>query len=142
MAVATPTPKPSCGRLTPRVTQCAPPGGCHPEMLLVAQNIPTKTKVGWGSGTEGSSKAAVIPSRFPSMFAEACMGYGEGLNHHAHNALLLCNRAARRCKLGHYEKVVEDCSTALVVPLSYSTARLRRADSNAKVTTTTESMQS
>ncbi|KAJ8459177.1 hypothetical protein OPV22_032103 [Ensete ventricosum] len=67
------------------------------------------------------------------MFAEACMGYGEGLNHHAHNALLLCNRAARRCKLGHYEKVVEDCSTALVVRLSYIPARLRRADSNAKM---------
>ncbi|URE32107.1 hypothetical protein MUK42_33184 [Musa troglodytarum] len=33
-----------------------------------------------------------------SMSAEACMGYGEDVNHDAHTALLLCNRAACWCK--------------------------------------------
>ncbi|WOL13924.1 inactive TPR repeat-containing thioredoxin TTL3 [Canna indica] len=66
-------------------------------------------------------------------FAEACVAYGDGLNHDAHNAVLLCNRAACRSKLGHYEKAVEDCNTALAVRPSYSKARRRRADCNAKL---------
>lgn len=66
-------------------------------------------------------------------FAEACVAYGDGLSQDPHNAVLLYNRATCRSKLGHYEQAIEDCSTALAVRPSYSKARLRRADCNAKV---------
>ncbi|XP_009383195.2 inactive TPR repeat-containing thioredoxin TTL3-like [Musa acuminata AAA Group] len=66
-------------------------------------------------------------------FAEACVAYGDGLSQDSHNAVLLYNRATCRSKLGHYEKAIEDCSTALAVRPSYSKARLRRADCNAKL---------
>ncbi|WOL06417.1 inactive TPR repeat-containing thioredoxin TTL3 [Canna indica] len=66
-------------------------------------------------------------------FAEACVAYGEGLNHDSHNAILLCNRAACCFKLGYYEKAIEDCNAALVVCPSYRKARRRRADCNAKL---------
>ncbi|CAL9117198.1 unnamed protein product [Musa textilis] len=66
-------------------------------------------------------------------FAEACVAYGDGLSHDSHNAVLLYNRATCRSKLGHHEKAIEDCSTALAVRPSYSKARLRRADCNAKL---------
>lgn len=69
-----------------------------------------------------------------SKFAEACIAYGEGLDHEPHNAVLLCNRAACRFKLGHYERALEDCGTAVRVSPSYYKARRRRADCNAKVT--------
>lgn len=68
-----------------------------------------------------------------SKFSEAFITYNEGLENDPYNAVLLCNRAACRSKLGQYEKAVEDCTTALNVRPSYSKARLRRADCNAKV---------
>lgn len=68
-----------------------------------------------------------------SKFTEACAVYNEGLEHDPYNSVLLCNRAACRSKLGQFEKAVEDCNVALIVQPSYSKARLRRADCNAKV---------
>ncbi|KAM7261665.1 hypothetical protein ACFE04_020742 [Oxalis oulophora] len=68
-----------------------------------------------------------------SRFSEACVAYGEGLEHDPYNSVLLCNRAACRSKLGQYEKAVEDCSTALNLRPRYTKARLRRADCNAKL---------
>lgn len=67
--------------------------------------------------------------------SEACVAYGEGLEYDPYNAVLLSNRAACRSKLEQFEKAIEDCNTALKVRPSYSKARLRRADCNAKVTT-------
>ncbi|XP_039118428.1 LOW QUALITY PROTEIN: TPR repeat-containing thioredoxin TTL4-like [Dioscorea cayenensis subsp. rotundata] len=68
-----------------------------------------------------------------SKFGEACIAYGEGLDHDAHNAILLCNRAACRSKLGQWEKAIEDCNAALNMRPSYTKARLRRADCNSKL---------
>lgn len=68
-----------------------------------------------------------------SRFSEACIAYSEGLENDPYNSILLCNRAACRSKLGQYEKAVEDCTAALHAQPSYSKARLRRADCNAKV---------
>ena len=68
-----------------------------------------------------------------SRYAEASLAYTSALEEVPYNSVLLCNRAACRSKLGQYEKAVEDCTEALKVRPSYSKARLRRADSNAKV---------
>lgn len=68
-----------------------------------------------------------------SKFSEACVVYSQGLQHDPHNSVLLCNRAACRTKLGQFEKAIDDCNAALNVLPSYSKARLRRADCNAKV---------
>lgn len=68
-----------------------------------------------------------------SRFSEACIAYGEGLDHEPYNSVLLCNRAACRSKLGQYEKAAEDCTAALNIRPTYSKARLRRADCNAKM---------
>ncbi|KAJ0041541.1 hypothetical protein Pint_26616 [Pistacia integerrima] len=66
-------------------------------------------------------------------FTDACIAYGEGLDHDRYNSVLLCNRAACRSKLGHFEKAIEDCTVALNMRPNYSKARLRRADCNAKL---------
>ncbi|KAL3514112.1 hypothetical protein ACH5RR_026829 [Cinchona calisaya] len=71
-----------------------------------------------------------------SMFSEASLAYTSALEEVPYNSVLLCNRAACRSKLGQFGKAVEDCSMALKVRPSYSKARLRRADSNAKVALT------
>ncbi|XVE83161.1 hypothetical protein DITRI_Ditri16bG0065400 [Diplodiscus trichospermus] len=68
-----------------------------------------------------------------SRFSEACLAYSEGLDHDPHNSVLLCNRAACRSKLGHFEKAIEDCTHALNVRPGYCKARLRRADCNSKL---------
>nr|XP_010937481.1 inactive TPR repeat-containing thioredoxin TTL3 [Elaeis guineensis] len=68
-----------------------------------------------------------------SKYGEACIAYGAGLDHDPQNSVLLCNRAACRSKLGHWEKAIEDCNVALSVRPLYSKARLRRADCNAKM---------
>ncbi|EOY16028.1 Tetratricopeptide repeat-containing protein, putative isoform 1 [Theobroma cacao] len=68
-----------------------------------------------------------------SKFLEACIVYGEGLEHDPYNSVLLCNRAACRSKLRQFEKAIEDCTAAFNVQPSYSKARLRRADCNAKL---------
>ncbi|PKA48883.1 Inactive TPR repeat-containing thioredoxin TTL3 [Apostasia shenzhenica] len=68
-----------------------------------------------------------------SKFEEATLAYGEGLNQDPHNAILLCNRAACRSKLGQWEKAIEDCNAALTLRPKYSKARLRRADCYAKL---------
>lgn len=64
---------------------------------------------------------------------EASVAYSEGLQYHPSNAILLCNRAACRLKLGHYEKAVEDCTSALEAQPNYLKALLRRAKCFAKM---------
>lgn len=66
-------------------------------------------------------------------YQEACVAYGEGLEHAPYNSLLLCNRAACQAKLNRCEKAIEDCNAALQVRPGYSKARLRRADCYAKM---------
>ncbi|CAH8356204.1 unnamed protein product [Eruca vesicaria subsp. sativa] len=68
-----------------------------------------------------------------SKFEAACVVYTEGLEQDPTNALLLCNRAASRFKLGMYEKAIEDSTLALNLQPSYRKARRRRADSYAKL---------
>ncbi|XP_076918552.1 inactive TPR repeat-containing thioredoxin TTL3-like [Bidens hawaiensis] len=86
-----------------------------------------KTKAVMGARSKGNGlfKAAE--------YSEACIVYGEGLDHEPFNSLLLCNRAACRSKLGQFEKAIEDCTMALNIRPSYSKARLRRADCNSKL---------
>uniref|UniRef100_A0A7I4F338 Uncharacterized protein n=1 Tax=Physcomitrium patens TaxID=3218 RepID=A0A7I4F338_PHYPA len=64
---------------------------------------------------------------------EASVAYSEGLQYNPSNAVLLCNRAACRIKLGHYEKAVEDCTSALEAQPNYLKALLRRAKCFAKM---------
>ncbi|MCO5567593.1 hypothetical protein L7F22_021287 [Adiantum nelumboides] len=66
-------------------------------------------------------------------FFEACAAYGEGLESDPYNAVLLCNRAACRSKIGQWEKAVEDCNAALEVQPNYTKAVLRRADCSLKL---------
>eukprot|EP00249_Psilotum_nudum_P021274 c28041_g3_i3 orf=546-3113(+) len=66
-------------------------------------------------------------------FFEACASYGEGLESDPRNAVLLCNRAACRSKLGQWEKAVEDCNAALNVQPNYTKALMRRANCNSKL---------
>jgi len=64
---------------------------------------------------------------------EASVAYGQGLLSNPSNAVLLCNRAACRSRLGQYEKAVEDCNAALDAQPHYTKALLRRAHSNYKL---------
>lgn len=66
-------------------------------------------------------------------YSEACSIYSEGLEYEPYNAVLLCNRAACRSKLGQFEKALEDCTLSLCLQPSYSKARLRRAHCNFKM---------
>ncbi|MCO5573829.1 hypothetical protein L7F22_027604 [Adiantum nelumboides] len=61
-------------------------------------------------------------------FFEALAVYAEGLESDPTNAVLLCNRAACRSKLGQWEKAVEDCDAALRVQPNYTKALMRRAN--------------
>ncbi|MCO5548208.1 hypothetical protein L7F22_001665 [Adiantum nelumboides] len=58
---------------------------------------------------------------------EALASYAEGLESDPTNAVLLCNRAACRLRLGQWEKAVEDCDAVLKAQPNYTKARLRRA---------------
>ncbi|XP_023762320.1 TPR repeat-containing thioredoxin TTL4 [Lactuca sativa] len=86
-----------------------------------------RIKVVMGARSKGNElfKAANYP--------DACIAYGEGLDHDPFNSVLLCNRAACRTKMGQFEKAVEDCTMALNIRPTYSKARLRRADCNFKL---------
>lgn len=64
---------------------------------------------------------------------EAAIAYGEGLQYNPTNAVLLCNRAACRSKLGLYEKAIEDCNAALDAYPNHLKALLRRGHSNSKL---------
>ncbi|XP_010453029.1 PREDICTED: inactive TPR repeat-containing thioredoxin TTL3 [Camelina sativa] len=66
-------------------------------------------------------------------FQEACAAYGEGLDHDSRNSVLLCNRAACLCKMGQFDRAIEDSTAALTLRPGYTKARLRRADCNAKL---------
>ncbi|KAL0333063.1 UNVERIFIED_CONTAM: Inactive TPR repeat-containing thioredoxin TTL3 [Sesamum calycinum] len=66
-------------------------------------------------------------------YSEASIAYGEGLSYDPYNAVLLCNRAACKTKLGQYQKALDDCNAALNARPNYSKARLRRADCYAKM---------
>lgn len=68
-------------------------------------------------------------------FSEACSAYGEGLKYDSSNSVLYCNRAVCWSKLGQWEQSVEDCNQALKIQPNYTKALLRRAVSNAKVST-------
>ncbi|KAH7297487.1 hypothetical protein KP509_26G071500 [Ceratopteris richardii] len=61
-------------------------------------------------------------------FFEALAVYAEGLESDPKNAVLLCNRAACRSKLGQWEKAVEDCDVVLRIQPNYMKALMRRAD--------------
>ncbi|XP_002966637.2 TPR repeat-containing thioredoxin TTL1 [Selaginella moellendorffii] len=81
------------------------------------------------------SKARAAGNDFfkAAKFFEACAAYTEGLELDPANAILLCNRAASRSKLGQWEKTLEDCNAALQVQPKYMKALLRRAHSYAKL---------
>eukprot|EP00250_Pteridium_aquilinum_P017663 c23726_g1_i3 orf=508-3402(+) len=64
---------------------------------------------------------------------EACAVYGEGLESDPTNAVLLCNRAACRSKLGQWEKAIEDCDAALIAQPNYIKALMRRAHCSTKL---------
>ncbi|MCO5561526.1 hypothetical protein L7F22_015146 [Adiantum nelumboides] len=66
-------------------------------------------------------------------FFEACAVYGEGLESDCMNAILLCNRAACRSKLGQWEKAIEDCDAALQAQPNYIKALMRRAHCSLKL---------
>lgn len=66
-------------------------------------------------------------------FFEACAAYGEGLESDPTNAVLLCNRAACRSKLGQWEKALEDCDAALTAQPKYIKALMRRANCSLKL---------
>ncbi|KAK6150428.1 hypothetical protein DH2020_015360 [Rehmannia glutinosa] len=53
-------------------------------------------------------------------YSEAVIAYGEGLSCDPYNAVLLCNKAACRSKLGQYEKAIEDCNAAINVRSAYN----------------------
>jgi tetratricopeptide (TPR) repeat protein len=93
-----------------------------------ANPVVRKARAVWAARSKGNDLFKA------SRFSEACVAYGEGLEHDPYNSVLLCNRAACRSKNGEFEKAVEDCNAALHVRPSYTKARLRRADCNAKVT--------
>jgi len=64
---------------------------------------------------------------------EASVAYSEGLQYNPSNSILLCNRAACMLKLGHYEKAVEDWTSASEAQPNYLKALLRRANFFVKV---------
>lgn len=92
-----------------------------------ANPVVRKARAVWAARSKGNDLFKA------SRFSEACVAYGEGLEHDPYNSVLLCNRAACRSKNGEFEKAVEDCNAALHVRPSYTKARLRRADCNAKL---------
>nr|GMC57170.1 inactive TPR repeat-containing thioredoxin TTL3-like [Ipomoea batatas] len=61
-------------------------------------------------------------------FSEACIAYGEGLDHDPYNAVLLSNRSACRTRLEQYDQALEDCNAALTYRPSFIKARLRKCD--------------
>ncbi|KAK7306006.1 hypothetical protein VNO77_43920 [Canavalia gladiata] len=92
-----------------------------------ANKVMIKTRVVAGARARGNELFKA------NKFSEACIAYGEGLDHDPYNCVLLCNRATCRSKLGQFEKAVDDCTAAINLRPSYSKARLRRADTNAKL---------
>ncbi|KAK8566172.1 hypothetical protein V6N12_059707 [Hibiscus sabdariffa] len=68
-----------------------------------------------------------------SDFYDACITYGEGLQHDPRNSVLLLSRAVCYFILGQIELAVEDCTRALRVRPGYTKARLKRAECNSKL---------
>ena len=66
-------------------------------------------------------------------YFEALALYSEGLESDPMNAILLCNRAVCRSKIGQWEKAVEDCDSALRIQPNYTKALMRRASCWTKV---------
>lgn len=66
-------------------------------------------------------------------FSEACIAYGEGLDHDPYNAVLLSNRAACQTKLEQYDQALDNCNAALTFRPSFTKARLRKCDCLLKV---------
>ncbi|KAK6125772.1 hypothetical protein DH2020_040483 [Rehmannia glutinosa] len=65
-------------------------------------------------------------------YSEAVIAYGEGLSCDPYNAVLLCNRAACRSKLGQYEKAIEDCNAAINVRSAYNDEEIGKILKEAK----------
>ncbi|KAK6150409.1 hypothetical protein DH2020_015341 [Rehmannia glutinosa] len=65
-------------------------------------------------------------------YSEAVIAYGEGLSCDPYNAVLLCNKAACRSKLGQYEKAIEDCNAAINVRSAYNDEEIGKILKEAK----------
>ncbi|XP_039042473.1 inactive TPR repeat-containing thioredoxin TTL3-like [Hibiscus syriacus] len=68
-----------------------------------------------------------------SNFYDACLTYGEGLQHDPHNSVLLLRRAVCYADLGQIKLAIGDCTHALSVRPGYTEARLKRAECNSKL---------
>lgn len=120
----------------PQVIQLNP--RFHEGVLAAEQAVnlhSSSESVTWLRKARGVSDARKAGNEFykAGKYLEACSMYGQGLLHDPTNCILLCNRAACRSKLGHWEMALDDCNAALKNSPDYSKALLRRAQANARV---------